>query len=592
MLKNARPSTAGPTGKSPTGEVRGWTLQQHLFDVSSKHLKARSRFHNVAVESESLIGMPLCGIADHRKIYDTKERITIMSHEPNGSSRKRRWIVVPLLIVVTIGITAIFVTRNRDAQASDSQPVAHKHDNAGDTCYLCDPSLRDKGRLWCKEHNRYEDRCWACHPELQDKSRPFCKEHGLYEDECLFCNPGLKRTVDDTQGGSSSARPTLFCNEHRVPETQCGICQPQLASTLKPGQSMMVRFESTQSLVKAGIRTALPTSSSSSPTAAAFCRVGYNENAFARISPLVSGVIRRVLVDVGAEVKEGSVLLEMTSIEIAEAKAAYLAAIADYRVKDIACNRADRLVKGRISAAREYEEAKANRDIALLARNTARQRLLNYGFAGTEIKKIENTQDSSALYTVRAPFGGTVVLRKAVLGEAAEPGQALLALADLTTLWLELSIPVEQVAFIEKGLDVEAAFDCLPSVSVKGKLSWVATSIDDRSRMLKARAVIPNERGVLKSGMFGKAHITLESVVSSLRVPKDAVQRFEGNPYLFVKEDEDLYALRRVVLGNKTDADIDVIVGIGENDRVVAVGTFTVMSEYLKSRLGAGCVDD
>ncbi len=282
----------------------------------------------------------------------------------------------------------------------------------------------------------------------------------------------------------------------------------------------------------------------------------------------------------------------MTSIEIAEAKAAYLAAIADYRVKDMACNRADRLVKGRISAAREYEEAKANRDIALLAQNTARQRLLNYGFAGTEIKKIENTQDSSALYTVRAPFGGTVVLRKAVLGEAAEPGQALLALADLTTLWLELSIPVEQVAFIEKGLDVEAAFDCLPSVSVKGKLSWVATSIDDRSRMLKARAVIPNERGVLKSGMFGKAHITLESVVSSLRVPKDAVQRFEGNPYLFVKEDEDLYALRRVVLGNNTDAGIDVIAGIGENDRVVAVGTFTVMSEYLKSRLGAGCVDD
>ena len=508
-----------------------------------------------------------------------------------------RSLAIILGATLTLAIAGCGDSPKRDVKDKvDVTQTVHKHDKPGEVCYICDSSLRDSGRLWCKAHGRYEDRCWLCHSELHDKNRLYCQEHFLYEDECFICRPELhdtpKKKPDRPGADASQAKPTLFCEEHDVAEHECGICQPQLAAKLGVGQSMKVRFVSNQSILKAGIQTALPTSISSSPVIEAFCQVGYNANAFAHITPLASGVIRRVTIDVGAEVKEGDALLEINSAEIAEAKAAYLAAIADHRVKEITCKREEKLVKERISATREYEEAKAYCDIALLTQNTARQKLFNYGFSETEIKKIKETQDSSSLYTVRAPFGGTVVARKAVLGEAVEPGQTLFALADLTTLWLELSIPAYRTAFIEKELDVEAAFDSLPGISVKGKLTWVATSIDERSRMLKARAVVPNERRVLKSGMFGKAQITIKSIAKNLRVPKSAVQRFLGNPHLFVKEDDDLYALRRIVLGNKTDVGIDVIAGIQENDQIVVVGTFTVMSEFLKSRLGAGCVDE
>ena len=74
--------------------------------------------------------------------------------------------------------------------------------------------------------------------------------------------------------------------------------------------------------------------------------------------------------------------------------------------------------------------------------------------------------------------------------------------------------------------------------------------------------------------------------------PKDALQKFERNPYLFVKVEDDLYDLRRVSIGNKTVSTIDVISGIQSDEQVVVAGTFTMMSEFLKSRLGAGCVDD
>ena len=457
-------------------------------------------------------------------------------------------------------------------------------------CYICDPSLRQKGRLWCKPHDRYEDRCWLCHDELRDKNRPFCEEHNLYEDECFFCNPGRKKKVIKKSEGPP-ASPVLFCNEHNVSEHQCGICQPQLAETLKPGESMKIRFVSKTSTAKAGIRTALPQKNSSPPTVEAFCQVGYNENELAHITPLASGVIRRVRYDVGADVKTGDILAEIHSIEIANAKADFLSAVVDYDVKENAFKREESLVKQKISATRDFQEADAAFKAALLSKNTAKQRLLNFGFTDKEITEIEEAQESSSLFWVRAPFSGTLVARQAVMGELVKTGNPMFTLANLSSMWLELTVPVDKAVLIKNGLDVEATIDSLPGVTVKGKLVWVDTSIDKRSRMLKTRAVVSNNDKSLKTGMFGNAQIAIGQTSETLRIPKDALQRFERNPYLFVKVDDDLYDLRRVLVGSKSDSTIDVISGLQPNEEVVVAGTFTMMSEFLKSRLGAGCVD-
>ncbi len=484
------------------------------------------------------------------------------------------------------------ITGKRDSDHSSKLKQCSEHGVPASKCFICDPSLREKGRLWCKEHNRYEDRCFICHPELKDSKRLFCEEHDLYEDECYFCHPELEETTGIPNKASSKDRPVLLCNEHRVPEHECGICQPELAADLKPGESMKVRFVSEQSISKAGLRTARPSVSLSAPRIEAFCEVNYNGNEMARITPLASGVIQRVLANIGARVEAGDVLVEVNSAEIAEAKAAYLSAIADVQVKEMASKREEKLVKEKISATREFQEAKASFDIATLAQSTAHQRLLNYGFTEEEIEQIEKAHDSSSSFSVRAPFSGTLILREAVVGEVVSPGDALFTLANLNSMWLELSIPANQANFVEQGLDVQASFNSRAGVVSEGNIFWVATSIDERSRMLKARAIIPNDGGKIKAGMFGQAVIKTGQATKTFCIPKDAIQRLEGNPYLFVKEGVDLLALRRVVLGNVNDSRVDILLGISETDQIVVQGSFIAMSEFLKSRLGAGCTDD
>jgi cobalt-zinc-cadmium efflux system membrane fusion protein len=92
--------------------------------------------------------------------------------------------------------------------------------------------------------------------------------------------------------------------------------------------------------------------------------------------------------------------------------------------------------------------------------------------------------------------------------------------------------------------------------------------------------------------MFGHAELVLTGAGNAVLLPRDAIQHHEGRPYVFVKEAPDLYALRHVSLGQSGDNTVAVTEGLGANELVVTEGAFIAMSEFLKSRLGAGCVDD
>jgi len=475
--------------------------------------------------------------------------------------------------------------------------AAHRHDVPGQTCFTCDPTKREAGRLWCDEHDRYEDRCWECHPELMEKGRLFCDEHGLYEDECHLCRP--KTDDDDDKTSKALPRqgvsPVLQCNDHRVPESQCGICQPQLAAALSPGRELQVRFESLQSAAKAGIRTSPAGSIEAQSSIPAICEVTYNENELARITPLAPAIVKRVLVDVGADVKAGDVLVELHSAEVASAKSAFISAVVDLKLKEVARERERRLAEKKISSEKEVQEADAACSTAGLMLSTTKQRLFNYGFTKEEVDAIAEEQDSSAILLVRAPYEGTIVERAAVVGEAVAPGDDLFTLANLDTMWLTLSIPADKARLVKRGLTVRAVFAGHSGDEATGTLTWVNTSIDERTRMLKARAVVDNTTRALMAGMFGEARVLLGEAGAAVSVPQGAVQRYEKQSYVFVKVEDDLYSLRRVALveGYSSPGDfVAVLAGLTPNEPVVTVGAFTVMSEFLKSRLGAGCTDD
>ncbi len=484
----------------------------------------------------------------------------------------------------------------QDHHASESGSVfvstAHTHDSPDETCFICDSSKRDEGRLWCREHGRYEDRCWLCHPELEDPDRLYCAEHGVYEDECFLCHPELNSGDDSALTAPAAEAAGLFCNEHGVPEIECAICQPDLAASLEPGKSLKVRMPSVESADKAGIRTARPVFTESAPGMKAYAEVQYNRNRLARVTPLAGGIIHEVRHDVGTAVEKGEVLALLHSTRVAEAKGDFLSALVELDIRRETFEREEQLKEQKISAEQEFLNARAAYRTARLTVNNLRQKLINLGLTSSEIRRTEQEQDASADLQIRAPFSGTLVERNAVVGEAVEEGHPLFTVADLSSRWLALSVPAHYIGRVQVGQTVEARFSDLPGSIYEGNITWIDSTVDPLTRMMRARALVEDPEHRIKTGLFGEARILNGDKRAAAVVPRDTVQHYEGADFVFVQNAVDLFALRRVVLGDSEGDNTYILAGVEPDDQVVVENSFIVMSEFLKSRLGAGCVHE
>jgi cobalt-zinc-cadmium efflux system membrane fusion protein len=321
-------------------------------------------------------------------------------------------------------------------------------------------------------------------------------------------------------------------------------------------------------------------------------RVTYNQNQLARITPLAGGVVRRVSADLGDVVSKGQVLVEIVSPDIAKVESEYLSTLANKALKKLVFKREKELVQKKISSQQEYEQASAEYQVARNTTMMKRQQLLNYGLTEEHIREVVDKRSGSSHLKILAPFPGTIIERNAVIGEVVKPGDVLFTLADISKMWLEITVPEDRLSPLKIGDMVEATFDALPEVSVRGSLIWLASSIDEQSRMMKAHASVVNPNSLLKHGMFGKVKILPKHSVNGLRVPADTIHHVDGKDFVFVKLSNDLYEIRRVSLGGKENNHVEIVEGVTPQTEVVVAHSFTLKSEFLKSRLGAGCVDE
>ncbi len=400
-------------------------------------------------------------------------------------------------------------------------------------------------------------------------------------DEC--CDPAAAAPAP--AGGA-------FCGEHQVYESECGICQPQLAATLAAGESLKVRLASERSSTLGGLTTAAPGSQAAAGGISAYAEIDYDRNRLAHVTPLVGGVIQKVHVDIGERVESGQILVEIASSELASAKHNYLASVLERDLREQDVQRERRLREQKIAAERDLQEAEAAFARAEAAAASAAQNLKNLGLDDAALKSIEQRRDSTASYFLRAPFAGEVIQRHAVLGEAVAPGEALLQVADLSQVWLELSVPERALPVLRRGQPVTAHFDALPGTQVSGTVDWIGSGLDPRTRLLQARAVVANPDRMLKAGLFGEASIEAGAGADVMSVPVASVQTVDGASFVFVQEEVDLYQLRRVDLGLRLGDQVAVNAGLGTTDAVVIAGSAALYTEFLKSKLGAGCAHE
>jgi len=217
------------------------------------------------------------------------------------------------------------------------------------------------------------------------------------------------------------------------------------------------------------------------------------------------GVVRSIEFDAGQPVAAGAVLVRLnTANEDATLKALQASA-------QLARVQADRWQK-------------LSRD-QLVSKDDAQQKLTA---AATAQAQVEAQRALVAQKTIRAPFSGVLGIRKVNLGQYVAPGAAVVSLQQLDPIYLDFSLPEQEIGKMVVGTRIRASVDALPGQVFEGEVTAIEPQVDANTRNFKVQATLPNPDRAVRPGGFAKVGFDLGGARDVVVIPQTAVS---FNPY-------------------------------------------------------------
>lgn len=319
----------------------------------------------------------------------------------------------------------------------------------------------------------------------------------------------------------------------------------------------------------------------------------YNANQYARLSSRAPGVIVEVHKDLGDSIEKGEIVATVDSMALGSAKADLLQSSELLALWQANAEREQSLMEKGASTERALLEAQTRLAEARVAVSRARQQLRNLGLSDDDITRVTEENDTGSLLRITAPFSGTLIERAAVMGEVVDENDMLFAVADTGLMWAMIDLGERDLATVNRGQEVVFRIDGIPNREFPGRLTWISTQLDRKTRTIKARAELDNHDQMLKAFMFGRATITAGAGAEAVTVPKSAVQWDGSCNIAFVRTSDDgtTYQPVQLTLGFDAGDHYEVLSGLAIGDTVVSAGSFVLKNELLKDSIGAGCCE-
>lgn len=305
-----------------------------------------------------------------------------------------------------------------------------------------------------------------------------------------------------------------------------------------------------------------------------------NQDKLAGVAPRVAGRITKVMANLGDKVKQSQAMALVDSVEVGEAQSAYAQAVSEHALAKSGMERAEKLYADQIIPQKDYLRVRADFEKAKAVLRAAGEKRQILGIAGN--------QDSggASVFAVAAPFAGTVIEKKAVLGELAQSDKEMFSIADLSTVWIETNLYEKDVGKVKVGAEAQITTAAYPGETFKGKVTYISSSMDKESRTVKARVEVPNTDGRLKLEMFATAAIATAGTTKALLLPEQAVVLIQGQPTVFI-QDADGFEPRAVELGEKLHGQVVLKSGITPGEKIVTSGAYALKAKMLKSQISA-----
>ena len=282
------------------------------------------------------------------------------------------------------------------------------------------------------------------------------------------------------------------------------------------------------------------------------------------INPEVGGRVTKIFFEPGASVKAGDPLVQLNDGPERGDLASYEA---QAHWAETTLQRSSQL------AQRQFE-----------AKETVDQKQSQLDQAKAMIAK---TNALIAQKLIRAPFSGQLGTRQVEVGQYLNPGARIVTLTDLSTLYVNFTLPSQMRPQVSVGQRVNVTADAFPGRTFGAEVTTIEPQISADTRTMTIQATMPNPDSALLPGMFVNAAVVLPPQPDMMVLPETAVEyTLYGDSVYVIREDGKdatghpiLKAVRTPVkTGARWGNKVTIHEGLKPGDRVIAAGQVKVQN--------------
>ncbi len=390
--------------------------------------------------------------------------------------------------------------------------------------------------------------------------------------------PNLEQIIPTDKTSAKPAKKLWVCPMHpQIIRDQPGVCpicgmdlvEMEQTGSSQPGHSHGVHLD-TATQQRLGVRLAAAKMQTLSQNIHAYGNVAADESLISNLSAKVEGVIRKLHVSsVGQQVQAGQVLYEIYSPELIKLQQEFIALLKDK----------DRLSKKMLSEEAHISgQGMTAYEMMELSENTTKRIVYIEKFlyvdAGKElIEELNRTYRPRDVVEVRAPQSGIVTKIDVHEGSSVKPMDNLFSFADLSHVWVDVTLYPDQLAWVKNGDQVTVKFPQSDTREIKTRLQFISPMVDSATRTVQARLSVSNAKNQLLVGSFLDVIIHAKPH-KALAVPRSAVMRTGKGDLVMLAEGSGYFTPVKVNTGIETADSIEITAGLHAGDQVAVNGQF------------------
>jgi len=355
--------------------------------------------------------------------------------------------------------------------------------------------------------------------------------------------------------------PSYVCPMHpqivKGEPDNCPICGMQLIQQQNPvdSQDSIVTIGN-RSIQNLGIRTEQVKKGNIHKQLRVLGTVAYDEKNVSEIRANSYGWVENLAIRrAGLQVKRGQLLLELYSPE-------YLTAQKDFL------------------KAQKKDQSGITKKYAQRTESVAVRDYLRYlHIPDSALNEAARTGKVKHRIPIVAPQFGQLIQHNIHKHQFVEQGFLMFTVADLSSVWVEVNIPENQLQWVKRGLKATIRAPAFPDKSWAGRVNYIYPELDLTTRSLKVRLSVPNLSGELKPNMLARVIIHAQPISNVIKIPREALIVTGEREVVIVSLGDGKFQVVNVNSGLHSKGEVQIISGLKAQDTVVVSGQFLIDSE-------------